>query len=90
MSLAKLIDNEKLSSFAQKFKANIKSDLLGGKKIRYVTTSEYNALTSAQKNDTGIVYHITDVSSAPTIVYITQSEYDALSSIDPSVLYIIV
>ena len=39
-------------------------DYTGGKKQKYVTQSEYDALTDTDKNDTSICWNITDVSSS--------------------------
>lgn len=39
-------------------------DYTGGKKQRYVTQSEYDALTDTDKNDTSICWNITDASSS--------------------------
>lgn len=42
----------------------ILNDMLGGKKLVYLTEADYNALTEEQKNDEGIIYNITDAESA--------------------------
>ena len=85
----KMVDGEKLSEFAKKLKSNIKSDLLGNKKLRYVTQSDYDALTDAQKNDETVVYNIIDADIGPQVVMLTQEEYNDLDTIDPNILYVI-
>ena len=56
----KFVNGTMLSNFAKKLKSNIKSDLLGDKKLRYLTQAEYDALTDDEKNDENIFYNITD------------------------------
>ena len=69
----KMVNGDMLNDFARKIKANIKSDLLGNKRLRYVTQEEYDALTNEQKNDENIVWNITD----PVIEdYVTEEELD--------------
>ena len=57
----KFVNGTMLNNFAKKLKSNIKSDLLGDKKLRYLTQSEYDALTDDEKSDQTIIYNITDV-----------------------------
>jgi hypothetical protein len=57
----KFVNGTMLNNFAKKLKSNIKSDLLGGKKLKYVTQAEYDLLTDDEKNDENIIYNITDV-----------------------------
>ena len=57
----KFVNGTMLNNFAKKLKSNIKSDLLGDKKLRYLTQSEYDALTDNEKSDQTIIYNITDV-----------------------------
>lgn len=45
---------------------NIVEDYTGGKKQRYVTNEQYEKLTSSEKNDSNIVYNITDAESNTT------------------------
>ena len=100
----KMVDGEKLNSFAKLLKSNIKSDLLGDKKLRYMTQAEYDELTDDEKNDETIVYNITDadisdyvtqeelnaaVSNSSRIVMLSQEAYEALENIDSGTLYII-
>lgn len=42
---------------------DITSNVLSGKSFRYITQSEYDILSDADKNDENIVYYITDVES---------------------------
>ena len=92
----KFVDGEKLNSFAKLLKSNIKNDLLGDKKLRYLTQAEYDALTDDKKNDENIIYNITDAdipdyvtqeelntaiaNAGPSVVMLSQTEYDALGS----------
>ena len=100
----KFVNGTMLSNFAKKLKSNIKSDLLGDKKLRYLTQAEYDALTDDEKNDENIIYNITDVNidgfatedyvnnklANLQLVQITKAEYDALTTKDPNTLYLIV
>ena len=56
---------------------DIIQEYTGGKKQVYLTQSEYNALTDEQKNDSTIVYNITDVDD----VAIDEEVSEALNSI---------
>ena len=67
----KFVNGTMLNNFAKKLKSNIKSDLLGDKKLRYLTQSEYDALTDDEKSDENIIYNITD---ADIPDYVTQEE----------------
>ena len=67
----KFVNGTMLSDFAKKMKNNIKTDLLDGKKLKYVTQAEYDALTDDKKNDENIIYNITD---ADIPDYVTQEE----------------
>ena len=60
MALESFVNGTMLSDFAKKMKNNIKTDLLGGKKLKYVTQTEYDLLTDDEKNDENIIYNITD------------------------------
>lgn len=66
MSLHNFVDGNALNYFAKKIKQNISTDLLDGKKIRYVTQEEYNALSDEQKNDNSFVWTITDAEAINT------------------------
>ena len=91
----KIVTGNNLMSFALKIKEYIYHELLGGKKIRYVTQAQYNALSDSEKNDEEIVWNITDEDIDITLIraqYITQLEYEELlnsNTLDESVLYII-
>ena len=91
----KIVTGENLASFALKIRDYIFYELLGGKKIKYVTQAQYNALSDSEKNDEEIVWNITDEDIDITLMhvqYITQLEYEELldsGAIDESVLYII-
>lgn len=92
----KFVNGTMLSDFAKKMKNNIKTDLLDGKKLKYVTQAEYDALTDDKKNDENIIYNITDAdipdyvtqeelntaiaNAGPSIVMLNQAEYDALGN----------
>lgn len=90
MALKDFVNGEILSSFAKKFKQHILNDLLGGKKLVYLTQEEYNNLTDAQKHDESIIYNIVNPPGAEAkIVMLTQEEYDSLDILDPDTLYII-
>ena len=56
---------------------DIIQEYTGGKKQVYLTQSEYNALTDEQKNDSTIVYNITDADD----VAIDEEVSEALNSI---------
>ena len=60
MALENLVDGTMLNKFAKLLKSNIKSDLLGDKRLKYMTQAEYDLLTDEEKNDENIVYNITD------------------------------
>ena len=45
----KIVTGNNLMSFALKIKEYIYNELLGGKKIKYVTQAQYDALTDSQK-----------------------------------------
>ena len=66
MSLHNFVDGNALNYFAKKIKQNISTDLLDGKKLRYVTQEEYNALSDEQKNDNSFVWTITDAEAINT------------------------
>lgn len=94
MALKDFVNGEKLSSFAKKFKINIFNDLLGGKKLRYVTQEEYNTLTDDQKNDETIAWNIMneDEIAYVQIREISIDEYWDLydtDALDENTLYII-
>ena len=75
MALESFVNGTMLSDFAKKMKNNIKTDLLGGKKLKYVTQTEYDLLTDDEKNDENIIYNITD----PDIKdYVTEEELDQI------------
>lgn len=67
----KIVNGENLQSFAGKMKQHIFEDLLGSKKIKYITQAEYEALTDDQKNNENIVWNIIDVD---IIDYVTEEE----------------
>ena len=46
------------------------NEMLGGKKLVYLTQAEYDILTEAEKNDENVVYNITDID----IDYVTEEE----------------
>ncbi len=46
------------------------NEMLGGKRLVYLTQAEYDNLTEAEKNDENVVYNITDVE----IDYVTEEE----------------
>ena len=46
------------------------NEMLGGKKLVYLTQAEYDILTEAEKNDENVVYNITDIN----ITYVTEEE----------------
>lgn len=91
----KIVTGNNLMSFALKIKEYIYYELLGGKKIRYITQARYDALSDSEKNDEEIVWNITDEDIDITLIraqYITQLEYEELlnsDALDESVLYII-
>ena len=91
----KIVTGENLALFALKIRDYIFHELLGGKKIKYVTQAQYNALSDSEKNNEEIVWNITDEDIDITLMrvqYITQLEYEELldsGTIDESVLYII-
>ena len=91
----KIVTGENLASFALKIRDYIFYELLGGKKIKYVTQAQYDALSDSEKNDEEIVWNITDEYIDTTLIraqYITQLEYEELlnsDTLDESVLYII-
>lgn len=89
MALKDFVNGEALNSFTKMFKNYILNELLGGKKLKYVTKEEYDALTDAEKNDSSIVWNITNPPEGKAILYLTQEEYDALDTLDPNTLYII-
>ena len=89
MALKDFVNGEALSSFTKMFKNYILNELLGGKILRYVTQEEYDALTDDEKNDSSIVWNITNPPEGKAILYLTQEEYDALDTLDPNTLYII-
>ena len=60
MALENFVNGTMLNKFAKLLKSNIKSDLLGDKKLRYLTQAEYDLLTDDEKNDENIIYNITD------------------------------
>ena len=60
MALENFVNGTMLNKFAKLLKSNIKSDLLGDKKLKYMTQAEYDLLTDDEKNDENIVYNITD------------------------------
>lgn len=67
----KIVNGENLQSFAGKMKQHIFEDLLGSKKIKYITQAEYEALTDDQKNNENIVWNIIDID---IIDYVTEEE----------------
>ena len=93
--LNKIVTGDNLMLFAIKIKEYIYNELLGGKKIKYVTQAQYDALSDSEKNDEEIVWNITDEDIDITLIraqYITQLEYEELlnsNTLDESVLYII-
>ena len=74
MALENFVNGTMLNKFAKLLKSNIKSDLLGDKKLRYMTQAEYDLLTDDEKNDENIIYNITD---ADIPDYVTQEELNA-------------
>lgn len=72
----KLVSLDNLDSFAKQLKSNIKTDLLGDKKIRYVSLEEYEALTDTQKNDNSIVWNIIDADDLILNDYSTQVDWN--------------
>ena len=71
MALENFVNGAMLDKFAKLLKSNIKSDLLGDKKLKYMTQEEYDLLTDDEKNDENIIYNITDADSPD---YVTQEE----------------
>lgn len=57
-------------------------EMLGGKKLVYLTQSEYDLLTDAEKNDSNIVYNIIDA----TDDYITNEELEAKGYVTESIV----
>ena len=96
MALENFVNGTMLNKFAKLLKSNIKSDLLGDKKLRYMTQAQYDLLTDDEKNDENIIYNITDAdipdyvtqeefntaiaNAGPKIVMLSQAEYDALGN----------
>ena len=94
MALENFVNGTMLNKFAKLLKSNIKSDLLGDKKLRYMTQAEYDLLTDDEKNDENIIYNITDadIPEPNKVVMLTQEEYDTLvqeGAIDSEILYIV-
>ena len=84
MALENFVNGTMLNKFAKLLKSNIKSDLLGDKKLRYLTQAEYDLLTDDKKNDENIIYNIID---ADIPDYVTQEELNtAIANAGPSVV----
>lgn len=77
-------------------------DMFGGKSLKYITQAEYDRLSDVEKNNSNIVWNITDAPEVEdvildmignrTIVYLTQAEYNALTEVqkqDDSIAYFI-
>ena len=72
----KLVGLDSLSYLANQIKANIKKDLLGDKKLRYVTLDEYEALSDDEKNNNSIVWNIIDADDLILNDYSTQVDWN--------------
>lgn len=72
----KLVGLDSLSSLAKQLKANIKEDLLGDKKLRYVTLDEYEALSDTEKNNNSIVWNIIDADDLILNDFSTQVDWN--------------
>ena len=70
----KIVTGNNLMSFALKIKDYIYYELLGGKRIRYATQAEYDALSDSEKNNEEIIWNITDLD---VIDYVTEDELNA-------------
>ena len=57
-------------------------EMLGGKKLVYLTQSEYDLLSDAEKNDDNIVYNITDATGD----YVTNEELEAKGYVTESMV----
>lgn len=93
MSLKDFVNGERLSQFAKLLKLHLLNDLLGGRKLRYVTQEQYNNLSDDEKNDDYIVWNIIDLTPERAFVHVTFDEYYELirtNSIDNKVTYVII